>query len=175
MDGSQRRRCAADVYARLRADDIPRLGARVIERASDPAATSRSSAPPTIACSRCATAARTRAGRCRRASCYGDRVACPLHNWTIELDDGRGGRAGRGLRARASRCAIERRASCYVALDALSADGARGRDALDLLLLRRRLRRRHRARRRDASPACAAIPIIRRTSASSAARAARCT
>ena len=58
-------------------------------------------------------------------------------------------------------------------------DGAegrdRGRDPLDLLLLRRRLRRHHRARRRRASPACAAIPSIRPTSASCAARAARCT
>ena len=49
-------------------DDIPRLGARVIERAST-AATSRCSAPATIACSRSPTAARTRAARCRRASC----------------------------------------------------------------------------------------------------------
>ena len=59
------------------------------------------------ACSRCSTAARTRAGRCRRASCSASSVACPLHNWTIGLADGCARGARRRLHADASRCKVD--------------------------------------------------------------------
>ena len=62
-----------------------RLGARVVKSAHGNIAVF---AMPRTKCSRCSTNVRTRAGRCRRASCHGRKVTCPLHNWNIQLDDG---------------------------------------------------------------------------------------
>ena len=105
------RRSAASTTSRV-------LGARRVARAQGHAggglphrATTRSS--------RCSTAARTRAGRCRRASSSADSVACPLHNWTIGLADGCAQRARRRLHAALQRCKVDggagaarRRKSC---------------------------------------------------------------
>ena len=114
------------------------------------------------------TAARTRAGRCRRASSS----ATASH-----------ARCTTGRSSCATGCAVAPDEGCARTLPgARSSDGDRrirrdrgaGRvadrrgDALHLPLLRRRLRRHHRARRRRRSPACAAIPIIRPIAASSA-------
>ena len=69
-------------------DDIPRLGARVVERPDD--------ADGNIALFRTADdrvfALRDRCphkgGPLSQGIVFGDRVACPLHNWTIELATG---------------------------------------------------------------------------------------
>ena len=71
------------------------------------------------ACSRCSTAARTRAARCRRASSSASSVACPLHNWTIGLATAARG-ARRRLRA-AFRCGRRSRRAERRALAALDA------------------------------------------------------
>ena len=163
----------------LRARPTSRGSARASSRAAaDARGNDRAcSAPPTIASSRSPTAARTRAARCRRASCYGDRVACPLHNWTIDLDTG---------------CAVAPDEGCVRALSGarrgragVSCDASlAGADGASRVAHRWRETRstccycgvgcgvRHRARRRGASPACAAIPTTRRISASCAPRAA---
>ena len=75
-------------WTRSAASRTSRCSARAAWRAPRAAWTSRSSAPPRTRCSRCSTAARTRAGRCSQGIVFGDSVACPLHNWTIGLDDG---------------------------------------------------------------------------------------
>ena len=68
-----------------RVEDIPPLGARVCSaRVEDDIALFRT---PVMRCMPWSTVARTRAGRCRRASCRGN-VTCPLHNWNIALVNG---------------------------------------------------------------------------------------
>jgi nitrite reductase (NADH) small subunit len=68
-------------------DDIPVLGARVVERA--PAAGNiavfRNSSDRVFALlDRCPH----RGGPLSQGIVYGERVACPLHGWSIELDAG---------------------------------------------------------------------------------------
>ena len=70
-----------------RVDDIPMLGARVVER---PAAVGniaifRNGEDKLFALlDRCPH----RGGPLSQGIVYGDRVACPLHGWSIELGDG---------------------------------------------------------------------------------------
>ena len=71
-------------------------------------ATSPCSAPPTTGCSRCATSARTRAGRCRRASSTATRSPARCTTGT-STSVRHGGGAGRGLRRGLSDAGRERR------------------------------------------------------------------
>src|SRR5689334_24281999 len=74
--------------AACKLEDIPILGARVIERASHPdgnVAVFRTSDDRVFAVlDRCPH----RGGPLSQGIVYGDRVACPLHNWSIELATG---------------------------------------------------------------------------------------
>ena len=68
-------------------DDIPVLGARVIERAygKDNIAVFRSGEDKIFALlDRCPH----RGGPLSQGIVYGERVACPLHGWSIELEGG---------------------------------------------------------------------------------------
>ncbi|HEY8608854.1 MAG TPA: nitrite reductase small subunit NirD [Noviherbaspirillum sp.] len=66
--------------------DIPVLGARVVERrAQPPVAIFRSSEDKVFALlDRCPH----KGGPLSQGIVFGDRVACPLHNWNIGLDSG---------------------------------------------------------------------------------------
>ena len=68
--------------------DIPRLGARVIERAFEKGgnvAVFRTAEDRVFALAdRCPH----QGGPLSQGIVHGDRVACPLHNWTIRLDTG---------------------------------------------------------------------------------------
>src|SRR5438045_7651188 len=68
--------------------DIPRLGARVVERPGDPRgniAIFRTADDRVFALAdRCPH----RGGPLSQGIVHGDRVACPLHNWNIALDSG---------------------------------------------------------------------------------------
>ena len=68
--------------------DIPRLGARVLERLADPrgnVALFRTGDDRVFALAdRCPH----RGGPLSEGIIHGDRVTCPLHNWTIALDSG---------------------------------------------------------------------------------------
>ena len=75
---------------------------------------------------------------------FGDRVACPLHNWSIELATARRSRRMSGCARRVRRDGRARRRATSRSVLTWSATG----DALHVPVLRRRLRRRHRARRR---------------------------
>ncbi len=66
-------------------DDIPRLGARVVPRASGNIAVFRTADDDVFAVrDRCPH----RAGPLSQGIVYGRRVACPLHNWQIDLASG---------------------------------------------------------------------------------------
>lgn len=67
-------------------DDIPSLGARVIPREGRPAvAIFRSSTDEVLAVDdRCPH----KGGPLSQGIVFGGRVACPLHNWTIDLASG---------------------------------------------------------------------------------------
>jgi nitrite reductase (NADH) small subunit len=67
-------------------DDIPRLGARRVKRASGAdVAVFRTADDRVFALlDRCPH----KAGPLSQGIVFGDRVACPLHNWTIALADG---------------------------------------------------------------------------------------
>jgi nitrite reductase (NADH) small subunit len=71
-----------------RVDDIPRLGARVIRRSDDRGgnvALFRTADDRVFALrDRCPH----KGGPLSQGIVFGDRVACPLHNWTIELASG---------------------------------------------------------------------------------------
>ena len=70
-----------------RVDDIPRLGARVVERpaAAGNIAIFRNGEDKLFALlDRCPH----RGGPLSQGIVYGDRVACPLHGWSIQLSDG---------------------------------------------------------------------------------------
>ena len=69
-----------------RVADIPVLGARVIQRAAQPAvAIFRNSEDKVFALlDRCPH----RGGPLSQGIVFGERVACPLHNWNIELNTG---------------------------------------------------------------------------------------
>ena len=66
--------------------DIPVLGARVVQRAVKPdVAIFRNSADKVFALvDRCPH----KGGPLSQGIVHGERVACPLHNWNIELDSG---------------------------------------------------------------------------------------
>ncbi len=91
------------------------------------------------------TAARTRAARCPRGLIYGKRVACPLHNWQIDLASGEAQAPDVG-------CAHQHHARCGNGRVTPALRDAELHEPPDhrlhLLLLRRGLRRADRARRR---------------------------
>ena len=66
--------------------DIPVLGARVVQRASQPdVAIFRNSEDKVFALlDRCPH----KGGPLSQGIVFGERVACPLHNWNIQLDSG---------------------------------------------------------------------------------------
>ncbi|WP_025917316.1 nitrite reductase small subunit NirD [Herminiimonas sp. CN] len=66
--------------------DIPVLGARVLQRAGKPdVAIFRNSEDKVFALlDRCPH----KGGQLSQGIVYGERVACPMHNWNIELDSG---------------------------------------------------------------------------------------
>lgn len=85
MDGS--RDLDGPAYVAVCAvDDIPVLGARVIQRRGrDDVAIFRTADDRVFALAdRCPH----RGGPLSQGIVFGDRVACPLHNWTIELGSG---------------------------------------------------------------------------------------
>ena len=69
-----------------RVDDIPVLGARRVARASGPeVAVFRNAADKVFALlDRCPH----KGGPLSQGIVFGESVACPLHNWTIQLGDG---------------------------------------------------------------------------------------
>jgi nitrite reductase (NADH) small subunit len=68
-----------------RVDDIPRLGARVVCTAEGDVAVFRTAADRVFALrDRCPH----RGGPLSQGLVYGERVACPLHDWSIELASG---------------------------------------------------------------------------------------
>ena len=70
-----------------RVDDIPTPG-RTQGQAARTAATSPCSARPTTRSSPCSTSCPHKGGPLSEGIVFGDSVACPLHNWTIALNDG---------------------------------------------------------------------------------------
>lgn len=69
-----------------RLDDIPRAGARVIRTEHGDVALFRTRDDRVYALrDRCPH----RGGPLSQGIVYGERVACPLHNWSIELETGR--------------------------------------------------------------------------------------
>jgi nitrite reductase [NAD(P)H] small subunit len=69
-----------------RLDEIPRLGARVIRTAKGDIAVFRTADDRIFALDdRCPH----KGGPLSQGIVHGDRVTCPLHNWMIELCDGR--------------------------------------------------------------------------------------
>ena len=76
-----------DHWTRIcRVDEIPRLGARVVRRAGAPnVAIFRTAADRVFALlDRCPH----RGGPLSQGIVYGERVACPLHNTSVELESG---------------------------------------------------------------------------------------
>jgi nitrite reductase (NADH) small subunit len=69
-----------------RVDEIPVLGARVVQRAGQlPVAIFRNGDDKVFALlDQCPH----KGGPLSQGIVFGERVACPLHNWTIELDSG---------------------------------------------------------------------------------------
>lgn len=66
-------------------DDIPKLGARVVARIEGDIAVFRSGENEVFALrDRCPH----KGGPLSQGIVFGKRVACPLHNWVINLDDG---------------------------------------------------------------------------------------
>jgi nitrite reductase (NADH) small subunit len=66
--------------------DIPRLGARVVKTAQGSIAVFRNDADEVFALhDRCPH----KGGPLSQGIVFGRRVACPLHNWSIGLDDGK--------------------------------------------------------------------------------------
>lgn len=78
---------AADGWIEVgRLDDIPRAGARIVRTADGDIAVFRTLDDRVFALhDRCPH----RGGPLSQGIVYGDRVACPLHNWSIELATGR--------------------------------------------------------------------------------------
>ncbi len=81
-----------------RLDEIPRLGARRVAREGQPAiAVFRTADDRVFALEdRCPH----KGGPLSQGIVFGDRVACPLHNWTIALDSGEACEPDRGCSAR---------------------------------------------------------------------------
>jgi nitrite reductase [NAD(P)H] small subunit len=69
----------------LKLDDIPRLGARVVRTAKGDIAVFRTAEDEVFALEdRCPH----KGGPLSQGIVFGRRVACPLHGWTVELQDG---------------------------------------------------------------------------------------
>jgi nitrite reductase (NADH) small subunit len=68
-----------------RIEDIPRLGARVVKSARGDIAVFRNAEDEVFAL---ADKCPHRGGPLSQGIVYGRRVACPLHNWNIQLEDG---------------------------------------------------------------------------------------
>lgn len=82
MDGS---RTPVGFSFVCRVDDVPPLGARVIERPGNDVAVFRGDGDRFFALDdRCPH----KGGPLSQGIVFGDRVACPLHGWTITLGDG---------------------------------------------------------------------------------------
>lgn len=82
MDGSRQ---PPDFAYVCRVDDVPLLGARVIERPGTDVAVFRGDGDRFFALDdRCPH----KGGPLSQGIVFGDSVACPLHGWTIGLDDG---------------------------------------------------------------------------------------
>ncbi len=83
-----------------RLEELPRLGARVIERSAEeggPIAVFRSASDTVFALlDRCPH----KGGPLSQGIVFGERVACPLHNWTIELESGEAVAPDQGCTAR---------------------------------------------------------------------------
>ena len=80
-------------------NDIPQLGSRVVRTAAGDIAVFRTADDEVFALDdRCPH----KGGPLTQGIVHDKRVTCPLHNWVIELGERRGGRAGRGMHARAS-------------------------------------------------------------------------
>jgi nitrite reductase (NADH) small subunit len=79
-------------------DDIPPLGSRVIPRAGGPAIAVFRTATDTVFAldDRCPH----KGGPLSQGIVFGDRVACPLHNWNIELASGNAIAPDQGCTAR---------------------------------------------------------------------------
>ena len=68
-----------------RVEDIPRLGARVVKGSAEDIAIFRNAADEVFALhDKCPH----KGGPLSQGIVYGRRVACPLHNWNVQLDDG---------------------------------------------------------------------------------------
>ncbi len=66
-------------------DDIPRLGSRVVENGSEEIAVFRTADDTLFALrNRCPH----KNGPLSEGIVHGNRVACPLHNWNIDLESG---------------------------------------------------------------------------------------
>jgi len=76
----------ADRWVRAcRIEDIPRLGARVVNSARGDIAVFRNAEGEVFALAdRCPH----KGGPLSQGIVFGRRVACPLHNWVIQLEDG---------------------------------------------------------------------------------------
>ena len=100
MDGS-RPAPAAFTYTPICAvTDIPRLGARVIERAAENGgnvAVFRTADDRVFAL---ADSCPHKGGPLSQGIVHGDRVACPLHNWNIRLETGMAVEPDEGCAAR---------------------------------------------------------------------------
>jgi nitrite reductase (NADH) small subunit len=69
----------------LKLEDIPRLGARVVRTAKGDIAVFRNAEDEVFALEdRCPH----KGGPLSQGIVFGRRVACPLHGWTVELQDG---------------------------------------------------------------------------------------
>ena len=66
-------------------EDIPRLGARVVKSSSGEIAVFRNAEDEVFAL---ADKCPHKGGPLSQGIVYGRAVACPLHNWNIQLDDG---------------------------------------------------------------------------------------
>lgn len=99
-------------------DDIPRLGARTVARAGGcDLALFRTAGDEVFALlDRCPH----KGGPLSQGIVFGRSVACPLHNWTIALDDGRAAAPDEGC-ARSYAVRIEQ-GRVYVRGDALAGD-----------------------------------------------------
>lgn len=67
-------------------DEIPRLGARVVRTATGDIAVFRTADDEVFALR---DSCPHKGGPLSQGIVYGKRVACPLHNWSVELDSGK--------------------------------------------------------------------------------------
>jgi nitrite reductase (NADH) small subunit len=73
-------------WARIcRVEDIPKLGARVVKSAAGDIAVFRNAEDEVFAL---ADKCPHKGGPLSQGIVFGRRVACPLHNWNIQLEDG---------------------------------------------------------------------------------------